>query len=210
MQTIELMLLIAEKSARGPVRVTTASFARALAVTQQTVSVCLRNVEREGLIRRQASPSGTTISLTPAGRALLRSYQGRLAAIAKSPRVISGRVFSGLGEGRFYITQPGYLRSLRQQLRLKPTPGTLNLRVDPVERSAFLDGIDPFVVKGFRTSKRTFGSLRVYPVHIASLRAAVVIPERSHYADDTLEMIADVNLRARLRLRDGSVVKVRG
>jgi riboflavin kinase len=63
-------------------------------------------------------------------------------------------------------------------------------------------------IAGFSSGDRTFGSLRCFPCWISGIEGAVIIPERSHYGFDILEIISPKNLRKALSLNDGDEVKV--
>ena len=68
--------------------------------------------------------------------------------------------------------------------------------------------IKPIVVHGFSDGERSFGGGKCYPIEIEGIRGAVVIPDRTHYPADLLEIIAPVKLREMLRINDGDEVKI--
>ena len=43
---------------------------------------------------------------------------------------VTGVLFSGLGEGAYYIMIKGYRKQFQSKLGFDPFPGTLNLRLD--------------------------------------------------------------------------------
>ncbi|MEM1537956.1 MAG: DUF120 domain-containing protein [Candidatus Nezhaarchaeales archaeon] len=45
---------------------------------------------------------------------------------------LEGEVFTGLGEGAFYVTREGYRSQFIEKLDFDPFPGTLNLRIKSV------------------------------------------------------------------------------
>jgi len=55
---------------------------------------------------------------------------------------------------------------------------------------------------------RTFGEASCFNVMIKDVRGAVIIPERTHYPEDVIEVIAPLNLREYLKVKDGSIVEV--
>ena len=199
-----MLLTLAEQAGLfGSGEFTTTQLARQLNVSQQTISNILRRLEKEKLITRQATYSGTIISISEQGRELLKSYQERLLRISKGLNQIKGRVFTGIGEGIFYTEQKGYKIQFMRKLNIRPYPGTLNIRVEPVEKKKFLQNKKPIVIDGFVTKKRTFGKINSYLVKIKEMKAAIIMPERSHYHDDTIEIISNVDLRKRVNLKDG-------
>lgn len=209
MEMSELLLRLAEKSGlyKGAVH-TTKQLALATGMAQQSISRNLILLEAEGLIERRADTRGTWLKLTEKGRLYLQGLHERLRPLFRRPAGLKGRVFSGLMEGRFYVAQAGYQRQFQHLLGFRPFAGTLNLRVDPSERSMFLAAREPLHIRGFKAQGRGFGELLAYPVNVARNRAAVVVPERSHYKEDTLELISRANLRQALGIKDGDEVTV--
>ena len=58
-----------------------------------------------------------------------------MKSATKNKRVVlTGRVKSGLGEGRYYMSQKGYRAQFAKRLGIDPYPGTLNLRLSRAER----------------------------------------------------------------------------
>ena len=54
------------------------------------------------------------------------------------------------------------------------------------------------------------GDVLCYKVHIPNLNAkvAAIVPRRTHYGSNVLELISDINLREALKLDDGSEITV--
>ncbi len=124
----------------------------------------------------------------------------------KNPR-LSGTLKSGLGEGRYYVSRPFYLKHFKKLLGFKPFFGTLNLEVDETRLKSFLASINPLTVPGFETDERSFGKIRVFPVLVeGKQKAALVFPERTNHPKNEVELIAPLNLRKKLKLKDGSKV----
>jgi len=118
---------------------------------------------------------------------------------------LRGKVASGLGVGRYYISREGYRRQFSERLGLDPIPGTLNLKLD---EPFFLDPVGSIRIDGFLDEGRTFGACICRPVRIGGIRGAIVRPERTSYSATLLELVAPVNLREALGLSDGDEVEV--
>jgi riboflavin kinase len=71
-----------------------------------------------------------------------------------------------------------------------------------------MECIEPIVIQGFSDGERTFGAGKCYLITINGIKSAVIIPERTHYPANLLEIIAPVNLREKLHLRDGDEVNI--
>lgn len=182
-------------------------------MTAMTVSRRLAALEKENLIIRTVRPDGQYFSITRAGEDLLKKeYVDYKKLFEDNAGVlwIEGEVISGLGEGRYYVSIPGYVKQFREKLGFEPYPGTLNIRIDPAgvstRKKAELHGwVD---IDGFTADDRTFGSARCLLCRINGYKCAIIVPGRSHYPDDIIEVISEVRLREKLNLTDGSRIKV--
>ena len=120
---------------------------------------------------------------------------------------IRGEVSKGLGEGRKFTQLAWFKRQIREKLGFEPYPGTLNIRVSPEEQIVrFLD-----MFSGIRIqARRPFVSGRVYKALIAGrIHGAIVRPEVPDYPRDILEILAPIDLRENLNLRDGDEVRIK-
>jgi riboflavin kinase len=118
---------------------------------------------------------------------------------------LEGNVLKGLGEGQYYINIPGYRKQFEEKLHFIPFPGTLNVQLS--ESSSALRNrlreMPAIRIEGFSDGERTFGGGNCYPVRVGGIEAAVVVPDRTHYPSDLIEIIAPVKLRDALKLKDG-------
>jgi riboflavin kinase len=119
---------------------------------------------------------------------------------------LSGKVFSGRGEGEKFLELPWVKRQLKEKLGFVPYYGTLNVRLseESAKRRQLLERAASMKVcpaEGFCTGK-------VFKAFVGELTCAVVIPEVSGYPADVVEIIAPANLRDELRLEDGDEVTV--
>jgi riboflavin kinase len=74
---------------------------------------------------------------------------------------------------------------------------------------AELEAYPAIEIEGFKNEDRTFGAIKCYPAIIGSkIQGALISALRSHYDASVLELIAPVNLRKTLKLKDGQKVKV--
>ncbi len=194
-----------------PLQLSSAEFASHINSSQQTAARRLKNLEEEKLIERQILPDGQLISITEEGLSVLQRELNEYQQILQgngAVKILNGRVITGLGEGQYYISLEGYRAQFRQKLGFDPFPGTLNVKLDPpsVElRKRICAGIK---ISGFKTQNRTFGNGSCFNVRILDINGAVIVPERTHYPEDIIEVIAPVNLRQYLNVEDGSTVAV--
>jgi len=198
------------------IRVSTSYLAEKVGCSQQTASRHLIRLEREGLVERSVSAGGSLIRITDSGAAgLRRVYSGLQSALegAVPPSVVlEGELFTGIGEGAYYVTRGGYREQFREKLGFDPYPGTLNLRLTTEydrRARAELERYPAIEITGFRDESRTFGPARCYRVLINNREeGAIVLAMRSHYNASVLEIIAPHHLRGRLGLKDGHKVRV--
>ena len=68
-------------------------------------------------------------------------------------------------------------------------------------------GID---IHGFATGDRTFGPVACYPTRVNDLvDAAILLIQRTHHKLNVIEVIAPVNLREKLKLKDGDIITLK-
>ncbi len=209
MDRLDILLEISEHAGIfGTGNFTTSRLADDLGISQQGISNALIRLEKTGLIERKPSNRGIAISLTEKGRMLMEDYRKRLLSVLERKDAVTGRVIAGVGQGRYYTEVPGFKRQFRTKLGIDTSPGTLNLKVRPDDKRAFLHDRKPVVIDGFSTKRRSFGWIRCYPVLVKGIRCAVAVPERTVHKHDVMELISDKNLRKELGLVDGSEVEV--
>ena len=198
------------------VKVSTEYLAEKIGASQQTASRHLINLEKIGWIKRTITPEGCLTKITDSGMAELKKLYSDLRLIFEAeypPSVtLEGILFSGLGEGAYYVTKEGYRKQFMEKLGFDPYPGTLNLKLTTeydVKTMSELEAYPSLEIQGFKDESRTFGPVKCYPAIINNkVKGAVIYALRSHYNASVLEIIAPVFLRGRLKLKDGNKVKV--
>jgi len=194
---------------------TTTELARLLRASQQTASRHLIELEKMGLIHRVRLGRRESIKITSGGIRHLDNMfltLKRAFEMKKSETVFEGTVFSGMGEGAYYINQPGYRNQFISKLGFEPYPGTLNLRVRKEDQEEVrLLGASPFIlIEGFTNGNRSFGPVKCFRGSVGEkVDGALIVPVRTHYAGDVVELISKEFLRKLLHLKDGDTVKIR-
>ena len=198
------------------VKVSTEYLAEKMGLSQQTASRHLIELEKKDWIKRTITPEGCLIKITNSGKAELKKLYSDLRLVfeaAYPPSVtLDGVLFTGLGEGAYYVTKEGYRKQFIEKLGFDPYPGTLNLKLtteyDMKVRSE-LETYPAIELQGFENESRTFGPVKCYPAIINNkVKGAVIYALRSHYNSSVLEIIAPSFLRGKLKLKDGNKVKV--
>ncbi|MBR9693124.1 CTP-dependent riboflavin kinase, partial [Candidatus Woesearchaeota archaeon] len=144
------------------------------------------------------------------GRLALLGVQGMISsALAEKPTLmLRGHLTKGLGEGKYYVSLNHYQDELTRLLGREPWPGTMNLRVKPEDRALFLAGIEPIEIKGFSSKKRTYGSVLFYPIRIGDRECGLLLPTRTTYGPEKVELVDSIELRPALQLKEGDEVVV--
>jgi riboflavin kinase len=147
----------------------------------------------------------------------LRRVHLGLKAVLEMPTptflTLEGEVFSGLGEGAYYISLRGYRRQIVKKVGFDPYLGTLNLKLTSkidFQTRKELDVYPAIVLEGFENETRSYGPAKCFKALINNaVEGAVVTALRTHYDESVLEVIAPVCLRTRLNLKDGDKVQVK-
>ena len=214
---IYILLKLAELGAHsGTRKLSTEHLAEKLGFSQQTASRQLIKLERLKLINRHITPEGSLIKITPKGFEYLTKLYSSLERIITltHPLVLTleGTVFTGLGEGAYYISKKSYKEQFIKKLGFDPYPGTLNLKLSKeldLKTRKDLDAYPAIEIKGFIDENRTYGLVKCYRVKINNkIDGALVFAHRSHYDFSVLEIIAPVCLRKKLNLTEDQKVKI--
>ncbi len=209
---LELLLLGANDK---PVNLSTIDLAKRIGKSQQAASKHLLELEQSGYIERTKIGKHTLVKLTKAGNDVLLQIhlQLKTALEGKAQKSeVNGTVFTGLGEGAYYISQKGYRKQFVRKLGFDPYPGTLNLRLmsalDRMVRDT-LEKLPGIQIEGFEDGHRTYGGAKCFIAKLNnSVDGAVLVLERTSHDNSVLEVISPARLRDRLGLKDGDNVKV--
>ncbi|MEM1530416.1 MAG: DUF120 domain-containing protein [Candidatus Bathyarchaeia archaeon] len=122
--------------------------------------------------------------------------------------IVRGTVSTGIGEGSKFTNLPWFKRQVKEALGFEPHPGTLNLLLADEDCNKLMDLLSKN--SGFKiVPEPGYSSGRLYRALIMpGISGAVVRPNVSNYPRKLLEIIAPVNLRRLLNLRDGDEVEV--
>ena len=207
---IQLLLL----GAKNPIELSTYDLAKSIDKTQQTASQHLLFLEKNNLIFRYKIDGNDVIKISDSGLDYLKSVNQQITSAFDDniPSILSGTLFSGLGEGAYYISLYGYKKQFISKLGFEPYPGTLNLKISDVIHKQFFDKLsknDGILIEGFTDKKRTYGNVKCFPCTINSnIQGSIIIIERTHHDRSVIELISPIFLRKKLKLNDGDEVSV--
>ena len=117
---------------------------------------------------------------------------------------MKGRVFSGEGTGTLFVNLPWARKQFKRKLKFSPYPGTLNLRIS--SRTAIEELRDRTKGIKIKSPKGFYGGRSFEAVVLNRVCGAIVVPDVPNYPPDVLEILAPVNLRRELGLKDGMEV----
>jgi len=197
-------------------KISTEYLAEKLGISQQTASRYLIELERKGWIQRTITPEGSLIKIDDKGTRELQKLHSNLRFLIEAaypPSItLEGTVFTGLGEGAYYISKEHYRKQFIEKLGFDPYPGTLNLKLTTdydLKTRTELEAYPAIEIQGFKNEDRTFGLVKCYPATIGNkVKGALISALRSHYDNSVVEVIAPACLRKHLNLKDGYKVKV--
>jgi len=183
-----------------------------LGLTQQAASQRLIDLEGAGLISRSHSGRSLRVRLTPTGLGAVRSFYGELTDVVEKTRArltFTGRVFSGIGKGKYYVSHPEYQKRFESALGYTPYPGTLNVKIGDekfVEQVRNLRSMGGIRVEGFTRGSEGFSALTCFNGTLSGERITLLFIDITHYNESVVELISPVHLRGKFRLKDGDSV----
>lgn len=213
MKELRVLLFLAKMGGiENNIAIKTSDLGNKLKMPQQTISRILQNLIENGMLRKVSGIREYVVRITPEGKKFLEDLKSDLNIIFKKTQkiVISGRVADGLKDGKYYMSLDEYKKQIEKKLGFKPYPGTLNIRLFDVEdniknRIKEMTGI---LIEGFTKNNRVYGSLQCFKCKINGMGGSIVIPERSHYGFEIIEIISPFELRKKLNLKNGDEVVV--
>jgi riboflavin kinase len=206
-----LKILAHDGADTTPVLLTSREVGERIGVSQQAADRYLVSLERRGLLTRSLGQRRQRLQLTPGAMEILRGEYHSYRRIFEGPARLSfaGKVASGLGEGRYYLSQPGYVVQFSERLGYSPYPGTLNVRLtgEALRKAPLVSHWSGIRIDGFQASGRTFGGATCFGARMNGRACHLIHPDRTHYKD-VVEFIAPDCLREKLHLKDGDTVTI--
>lgn len=114
---------------------------------------------------------------------------------------MNGIIVSGQKKGKEYISSKGYKTQIKKILNITPYDGTLNVKIDVKVVNDLKESVG-INLEGFIRSGIKYGSVLCFPVRLFEKIGYIVLPEKTDY-NDTIEIIAEDNLREKFELKDG-------
>ncbi len=119
---------------------------------------------------------------------------------------VNGRVVSGSGSGHLFTELEWAKRQFIQLLGFEPFLGTLNIMLEGTTNQDILE-LGQCRILTIYPPDNSYSSGIILRVIIGdAIRGAIVIPQVRNYEPHLLEIVAPINLREKLRLKDGDMV----
>ncbi len=121
-----------------------------------------------------------------------------------------GRVFSGIGRGRYYVGHPEYQKRFKQALGYRPFPGTLNVKLDDpkvIRQMEELRSTEGMRIEAFTQAGESFSALTCQDGKMNGERVTLLIIDVTHYNESVVELISPTFLRGKFGLKDGDLVE---
>jgi len=184
----------------------------ALEMSQQSASKRILELLDEKLIIRDMGARKQRIKLTPKGiDELKKEYSEYRRVFEINDHItIKGVIKEGLGEGRYYICQIGYMVQFEEKLGFRPFEGTLNVAVDREDlgKLDIIRSAPGETISGFTSEGRSFGKVTAHKAKIRNIDCAIVIPERTHH-ENIIEVVCQYHLRRTLSINNGDQVELK-
>ena len=213
-----LKLLALDGAIAGEMKASCSDLAEQLDVSTQTASRRLQRLEDAGYLTRETVTDGQWLSVTDEGEQALRAEYEDYRRVFEGATTVElvGTITGGMGEGKHYISLPGYMEQFRERLAYEPFEGTLNVELTDasIRRRSAMEALEPVHIDGWEDEDRTYGPAVCYSATIEAPDgdryggAHVIAPERTHHDEDQLELIAADRLRDELELDDEDTVTV--
>jgi len=120
-----------------------------------------------------------------------------------------GRVISGKGEGKYYMSLKPYKETFKNILGYYPYEGTLNIK--KLNDNFQLNKFKWLEIDDFEYNDKVYYGVKILPVRIYGkigywVNGAIIRPKRSTHNENTIELISKVNLRKYLFLKNNDII----
>lgn len=209
LQTLKELALLG--AIQNKIEISSFELSNQLDISQQSASRYLLELDNKGMIKREHGIKKQIIQITNNGEDILQEEHMQYQQIfeLKDRIIFKGILVSGMGEGRYYTEQAGYVKQFKEKLGFAPYPGTFNIEIPFIERNKLriLKNHTSIDINEFKTKNRTFGGVRCFKASVNNISGAIVLPLRSHYSN-ILEFISKDYLREKLNIKDGDEIKL--
>jgi len=213
---LTLSQLLSKGAKHNFVSITTSTLGKNIHKSQQAASKHLVELENSGFIERIMNGRKVSVKITQKGYSEMVKLSSILhSSIQSFPSYIElkGILVSGMGEGKYYMSLKGYTKQFKTKIGYVPFPGTLNvqlLKKEYITSITQFDNLDGIMINGYSDEKRTYGWVKCFDARLNnSVKCHLIILERTHHDNSTVELISQRNIRKYKKLKDGSKLSIR-
>jgi riboflavin kinase len=121
----------------------------------------------------------------------------------------SGILVVGKGEAASFVAEPWAKNAFKELVYFDPWPGTLNLQLTEAKDIVAWETVQASVPMEMAAHDESQCAAKLYPAVVGLKQVGtIVLPTVADYPSDKVEIIAPVNLRDSLELKDGDLVEV--
>src|SRR5713226_5939310 len=138
-----------------------------------------------------------------------RPFYGGRGGPGPMQREVKGRMFSGMGKGRYYVGHPEYQKRFEECLGYRPYPGTLNVKLEDdasIAKLKHLRAMGGVKVDSFVRDGESFSALNCFNGMMDGQRVTLLFIDITFYNESVAELISPVFLREKFGLKDGDKV----
>lgn len=121
---------------------------------------------------------------------------------------IEGKIFSGMGVGKEYISLTPYQEKIEEKTGFRPFPGTLNIRCEKEKVEEVLNKLGASRIESFKFEGEKYSGVDVYEAWLRGLSVAVLRMDVTDYGPEVVELVAEENLREKFGFEDGDEVEI--
>ncbi len=127
--------------------------------------------------------------------------------------IVKGKVTSGFGVGRKFLSIPVYRQLFKRLLNREPFPGTLNIELmSGLSINEIISECKPTMIQDIEFKGRVYGGFYYWYGRImhrgSNIDVLVIRPFRSKHKDTIIEVISSIELRRKLSLKNGDAVTI--
>ena len=123
--------------------------------------------------------------------------------------IIAGKVVSGAGEGANFTQINWVQEQCNERLGFKPYPGTLNLEISR-EYIPIIESLNREEGVELISPDPKFCNAKAFAVSLGDISGAIIMPDEKVriHAENIIEIIAPLNIKASLNIGDGDFISV--
>lgn len=122
--------------------------------------------------------------------------------------ILEGIVTSGLGKGAAFLALGHYKAQIKEKLGFVPYTGTLNIIISKNNPDIFKK-IMPIRISSIKKNNKAYGGASCRKISMNGIKGAIIIPDLTEHDETLLEIIAPINLKSKLKIKDGDKIKLK-